>query len=492
MQASQAPMMAAIDIGSNTIHMVVARIKPDNLDIVEDKVDMPRIGESVNATGEISSQKLDATIELLCKYKASAEQHGAEHIFVVATEAIREASNSGEFLTNVQQQTGLQVQLISGNVEAILTFYGATYEFYKEPNAAAQVGVIDLGGGSTELITAKNKQITWRTSIAIGSGWLHDRYLPSDPPTDDEVTVARTFLSTYFKGMQLKEHPQVLIFTGGSANSVLYLAQSAFGLDASGEQLTRDDLSRCLGLLTALPAKEISQRYGQPFERALILPAGALIIQELMSRLRLNDIRISPHGIREGVLLAYARFGEHWLDQVNEVAGTSQPAKNASHHEASSAVGAPDETFVQTGRYMLLERAKKLLDWTDGVLKQEDVEAVHKMRVATRRLRAALDAFEPCCNAKGFKKVYRRVKKLADLLGAARDTDVMLQNLHSQVEAEPVQDRPGSQWLMKRLEDYREDRQGMLETYLESLDEEALQQQLESLIPEGASTDGKS
>src|SRR6266568_1104866 len=288
MQEQLSPMRAAIDVGSNTIHIVVARSTPDDLDIVEDKVELVRIGESVTATGEISPQKRDDALATLRQYKELAEQHGAEQILVVATEAIRQASNSAEFLEDVEREAGLQVHLISGTAEATLTFYGATYEESRRPGTPARLGVMDLGGGSIELVTAKNMQITWRTSIPIGSGWLHDRYLPSNPPASDELAVAHTFLSTYFQGMRLKQRPPLLIVTGGSANSLLLLARHAFRLDTSSNRLTYHDLTRCEGLLSALTAEEISQRYAQPVARARILPAGALIIQEVMSRLNLQ------------------------------------------------------------------------------------------------------------------------------------------------------------------------------------------------------------
>src|SRR5690349_7539162 len=241
MQDQSSPMRAAIDIGSNTIHIVVARCRPDTLDIVEDQVEMVRIGESVTASGEISQNKRDIALALLNKYKALAQQHQADPIFVVATEAIRQASNSAEFLEDVKRETGLEVQLISGTAEATFTFYGATYELNAEPNAPSQVGVVDLGGGSMELVTAKNMQITWRTSIPIGSGWLHDRYLPSNPPTRDELVTAHIFLQTYFQGMRLKHQPPALIVTGGSANSLLHLAHRAFKLEMYVSTLTHHD-----------------------------------------------------------------------------------------------------------------------------------------------------------------------------------------------------------------------------------------------------------
>jgi exopolyphosphatase/pppGpp-phosphohydrolase len=490
MQDQSSPVRAAIDIGSNTIHIVVARCTPDNLDIVEDQVEMVRIGESVNATGEISQQKRDVAIATLKKYKDLAEQHGADQILVVATEAIRKATNSAEFLQDVQRETGLEVHIVSGTVEAVLTFLGATYELNSEPDSPSQVGVMDLGGGSLELITAKKTQITWRTSVPIGSGWLHDRYLPSDPPTYEEIAVADTFLQTYLQNMGIKRFPPVLIVTGGSANSLLRLVQCAFHLDRGSNRLTHDDLVRCMGLLLALPAEEIAQRYEQPVDRARILPAGALIIQKVMDRLGLEEIRVSSHGIREGVLLAYARYGDDWLQKINESAEAADQGKeaNASAEKASS----QEETFAQSGRRMLVERTKKMLDWCDEVLKHEDVEAVHKMRVASRRLRATLDAYESCCDPKVFKKLYRQVKQAADNLGAARDTDVMLQNLQAQMEQMTDEDRPGVEWLMDRLKDYRQKRQKILVKFLHSLDEDALKEQAASCIPQGVASNGKS
>src|SRR5229473_1373144 len=166
-QRHQLPMRAAIDIGSNTIHIVVARCKSDDLDIVEDKVDLVPIGVRVTSSGEISAQKREEAIATLRQYKELAEKHQAEQVLVVATEAIRQASNSDEFLEEVRRETGLTVLLISGDAEATLTFFGATYEESKQPGAPAQLGVVDLGGGSMELVTAKNMHISWRTSIPI-------------------------------------------------------------------------------------------------------------------------------------------------------------------------------------------------------------------------------------------------------------------------------------------------------------------------------------
>ncbi len=131
MQKEVPSIHAAIDIGSNTIHLVVARCTHDNLDILEEATELVHIEESVTKTGEISPEKCDATLATLRRYQALAKQHGAEEVLVVAREALRQAHNSSEFLQQVQQKTGLQVHLISGTVEAALTFYRATLDAYE-------------------------------------------------------------------------------------------------------------------------------------------------------------------------------------------------------------------------------------------------------------------------------------------------------------------------------------------------------------------------
>jgi hypothetical protein len=487
----RSPVRAAIDVGSNTIHMVIARCSSTNLAILADEYDLTRIGASVTADGEISPQKQDRTIAVLRQYQALAQQHGAETIVTLATEAIRQANNSAAFIERVQRETGLCVQIISGSVEATLTFYGATYEALQQQEVADELAVMDLGGGSAEFVTAKREKITWQTSLQVGSGSLHDRYLPSNPPTNSELCHATSYLETFFQDISFPQTPSALIVTGGSANSLLLLAQQAFHLDSTLSRLSLIDIMHCEGLLSALAAEEIAQRYGQPVARASILPAGAAILRAVMERFDLREITVSPHGIREGTLLAYERYGDDWLQQVSEEASRVQEHTDAYTGEDERKEAA-EEPFGDSGRRMLRERVKKLLEWQDDVLSNEDEEAVHKMRVATRRLRATLDAYQSCCKPGQFKQVYRQVKNMAKLLGLARDTDVMLQHVQELHEQVPDGEQAGLEWLMKRLATYREQSQQELHDYFETLDAENLKRQVETCIKKGGSKRGKS
>ncbi len=481
--SSTASVRAAIDIGSNTVHLVIARCLPDDLEILADELELVRIGESVNATGAISSEKRDLTISTLQKYQELVAHYTTEPVLVVATEAIRQASNGEEFLAAILAATGLVVHIIGGDVEATLTFYGATYELQHSGPPPAMIGVMDLGGGSMELVTAYHLQITWSTSVPIGSGRLHDRYLPSNPPTREEFAAAQAYLKSYLRELSIPDEPAALIVVGGSANTLLFLARYSLGVSQTETRLTYEDVAHCEGLLRALPADEVAERYAIAPQRARILPAGALIIRMLMERLHLQEIHVSTHGIREGVLLARERYGESWLAQLR---GEVSAPVQQSETEAAARKEAAAETFAASGRRLLLARTRSMLEWREEVLKHEDIEAVHKMRVASRRLRAALDAYESLCEPKQFKKVYRRVKELADVLGKARDTDVMIENLQRQMEHIPSEEHAGMQWFIDRLSAYRQQHQRTLETYLSDreLNGDALLQQIKACLPE--------
>jgi exopolyphosphatase/pppGpp-phosphohydrolase len=427
MQQQKTTIRAAIDIGSNTIEVLIARCAPDNLEIIEHQSTLARLGESVDGKGKISRDKFKAALDAVGKYQKLAKKHEAREILAIATETLREVQNSQDFIEVVKHETGLEVQLISGYAEAVLDYFGATYS-HDTPRDA---GVLDVGGSSIEIVTANNRHITWLTSVSIGSGTIHDRYLHSNPPTHEEMESARSYLASQLPMMRIPESP-ALIVTGSSASSLLELAQHAFKLDEQSDQLTLEDLARCEGFLDALKAAEIAKRFEHRVERACILPAGALIIQAIMQHLHINEIYVSSHGVREGALLAYTRFGEYWLEEVNSI--SSKWGTPPLDQDSQDMQEVQKQPFMEFGRDILPKYAKTFLKWPDDVREQEDIEAVHKMSVASRRLRAALDAFEPCVDPSSFKMINRRVKKLADRLGTVRDTDAMVASLRSYLQ----------------------------------------------------------
>jgi CHAD domain-containing protein len=148
-------------------------------------------------------------------------------------------------------------------------------------------------------------------------------------------------------------------------------------------------------------------------------------------------------------------------------------------------------TLIDSARQELPKRVKKFAEWRDDVLKDEDIENVHKMRVASRRLRATMDAYEATCKPKPFKKAYRNVQQAADLLGRVRDMDVMLQHFQEREQHITTQEQAGMQWLEIRLQVYRKEQVQALENFLQNFDEDALRKQIEGSIVKGGSSNGK-
>jgi exopolyphosphatase/pppGpp-phosphohydrolase len=486
-ETSIQPIYAAIDIGSNTIRIVVARCWPDRLDILASDDAFVGLGASVNIDGAITLEKQDEAIRTIQLQQGLARQYHAEKTLVVATEAIRKATNRDEFLARVHAATDLTVQCISGEVEALLTFYGVT-AMLDHKTSDDQVAVMDLGGGSMELVFAHNQHIDQRTSLPVGSGWLKDRYLVSDPPTAEDMATARAFLSTFFAEQKDKRGILIappsssglsLFVTGGSAQSLLLLVQHAFNQHATDIILTRDDLLQCEGLFHALSSRQLADRYHIDEKRARVLPAGALIIRTIMEHFDLSAVHVSMSGIREGLLLAYTRDGEDWQAHVEQQTMDADTDKQS-------------ENFASAGHALLTDYSSKMFSWREDVLKHEDIEAVHKMRVATRRLRAVMDAYEAICEPRKFHKVYTQIKQTADMLGQARDTDVMIEGLQQRLQRESLTDQAGIQWLIDRLNAYRTEYQEHLDAYIRGMDEATFMRQLDGCLPQKEIEHGKS
>ena len=487
-EKSISPIYAAIDIGSNTIRIVIAHCQPDHLHILASDESFVGLGASVNTNGAITPAKQDEAISVLQRFQSLAQQHHAQKTLVVATEAIRKATNREEFLAHIHSMAGLTVNCVSGEVEALLTFYGVTLMLTADASTSSPITVMDLGGGSMELVFATGQHIDQHTSLPIGSGWLTNRYLVSDPPTPDDIATAQAFLQTFFtdstdkRGVLPVPAPSAdlsLFVTGGSAQSLLFLVQQAFKQRDNHATLTRDDLLQCEGLFQALSSEQLAERYHVDVKRARVLPAGALIIRTVMEHFHLHTAQVSMNGIREGLLLAYTRDRETWLDHVQQQAHSSNQDEQ-------------NDTFASSGRALLDDYAHKMFSWREDVLKHEDIEAVHKMRVATRRLRAVMDAYESICEPKQFQKVYTQVKHTADMLGQARDTDVMIAGLQQQLQQTSPDDQPGIHWLIDRLTAYRTRYQHDLDTCLKGLDENIFMRQLGSCLPEKEVHHGKS
>lgn len=310
--------IAAIDVGSNTIHLVVGVLDGkhnDHLEVLRDELEFVRLGAGVGNGGRIAPERFERGLAVLRQMRDLARETGAQTILCAATEVMRKATNGSEFLTRAQAELGLNIPVISGEQEAALTFWGATSD--RTLGQAESVAVADLGGGSMELVLGLGQRLTWRSSIPLGSGTTHDRFIQSDTPTSEEMAALRSDVAAFLNTLDLPEQSNqegLLIVCGGTATTLLAFSWSALGITPAQTSLSRAEVEQGIALLLAYPAEEIASSYGVEAPRAQILGAGAAVLLELMRRLGVGQIEISQRGVREGMILSYARRGADWLE----------------------------------------------------------------------------------------------------------------------------------------------------------------------------------
>ena len=250
-----------------------------------------RIGKSLGSGGAIPANKIAETAEIVRTQAACAREVGADQIIAVATAAIRNAPNRDELLAAVQDAGGMDLEVLSGEEEARLSFVGATRTLL-EPSHDT-MAVVDVGGGSSEIaIGQADGAMSWSASFRIGSGFLADAYLRSDPPSADELEKVRRHVAGTFEGLEPPPaHSAVAV--GGTATSLRRLL---------GAELAQETLERGVRVLCMTPIDEVATRFELDRERVRLLPAGILVLEAISDLLEL-PLRIARGGLREGVLL---------------------------------------------------------------------------------------------------------------------------------------------------------------------------------------------
>jgi exopolyphosphatase / guanosine-5'-triphosphate,3'-diphosphate pyrophosphatase len=282
---------ACIDIGSNTTRLLVADAGDGRLRELVTQRAFTRIGKSLGNGAVIPPEKIAETAEVVRTQAAVASEVGAEQIVAVATAAIRSAKNRDELASAVEDAGGMELSILSGEEEARLSFVGATRTLLDAPEGT--VAVIDVGGGSSEIAVGEaTGRMTWSESFRIGSGFLADSYLRSDPPSADELEKVRQHVDGTFEGL-VPPPADSAVAVGGTATSLRRLV---------GAELEHETLERGIRVLSGTPIAEIAERFELDPERVRLLPAGILILEAISDLLKL-PLRIARGGLREGLLL---------------------------------------------------------------------------------------------------------------------------------------------------------------------------------------------
>jgi exopolyphosphatase/guanosine-5'-triphosphate,3'-diphosphate pyrophosphatase len=283
--------LGCIDIGSNTTRLLVADSDGRRVLWLHQERAFTRIGHDIQESGRIGAAKIGEVVSVVAAQLRSAHLYRAAAVHGVATAAIRSAVNGAELVAEIRAETGLAVEVLSAEEEARLAFVGVVGTLEQAP--AGELGVVDVGGGSSELVVGDAASgVRWWASAPLGSGLLSYTFLASDPPTVPELRRARRQVSTTLAGLEAPR-PQAAVAVGGSATSLARLAGPV--LDPAG-------LGRALELLAGMHSREVAARFQVDQARARLLPAGLLILQGVTELFGVQLI-VGRGGIREGVLL---------------------------------------------------------------------------------------------------------------------------------------------------------------------------------------------
>ena len=368
--------IAAIDIGTNSIHMIVVQIRPDlSFEVIDREKEMIRLGAGGLDGRALTPEAVHAALQVLSKFRRLAESHRVDEVIAVATSATREAENGGEFLHAVTQQTGIRPRVISGTEEARLIHLAAVYGVSVPGDVAV---VIDIGGGSVEVTRGTGPAIESGKSFKLGVIRLTERFIKSDPlePRDERKLVRHigAEIGKYLDEIAKAGFDRV-IGTSGTILSLGAVASAAGGLGVNAplrnRRVAAKQIRRVRKELAPLDIEQRLQVPGLEPRRADLSVAGAILLDEILRRLAADEITLCDLSLREGLILDYIsrhrkeiaqadRYPDVRRRSVFELAERFEFWSEHSQHVARLALGLFDQTRAIHG---LTDREREWLEY---------------------------------------------------------------------------------------------------------------------------------
>jgi exopolyphosphatase/guanosine-5'-triphosphate,3'-diphosphate pyrophosphatase len=308
-------ILAGIDIGTNTLRLLVAETGPDSFHEIYADRKITRLGQDLDRTGMLSREAVERSLNVLGDFAENIRRHAALHAAVIATSALRNASNAATFIEEVHTRTGLDIRVISGEEEARLTLVGVSRTLEEsgglQSDALESAIVVDIGGGSTEIIMTHPAGAATVASLPLGAVYLTDRYIKNDPPKPAEIERLRRAVKDNLEqcdGMMISGLPKTVVGTAGTITTLaamdLRLAEYDPG-KINGHVLTRETVKAIVQLLSASTLNERRSLAGLETGREDIILAGSVVTEEIMERFGFSKMLVSDWGLREGIVLDF-------------------------------------------------------------------------------------------------------------------------------------------------------------------------------------------
>jgi exopolyphosphatase/guanosine-5'-triphosphate,3'-diphosphate pyrophosphatase len=302
--ASGGQRVAVIDIGSNSTRLLVADVAGGRVTPVERRSTVTRLGRGVDLSGQLAAEAIEAACAAVDPYVSTLEEMGAERVDAVATSAVRDATNGSAFVAELRERFALSARVLDGEEEARLTYLGATSEHSPEVPTL----VIDIGGGSTELIVGEGREIEWHTSLQAGVVRHTERHLTHDPPTPVELEA----LAGDLRGLIEKARAEAPDAEAGIAVAGVPTSLAAIEMELvpyepakiHGHVLELRSIQRMLSQLASTPLEQRREIPGLHADRAPTIVAGVVTLVEVMRAFGLEKLTVSEHDILYGAAIA--------------------------------------------------------------------------------------------------------------------------------------------------------------------------------------------
>lgn len=316
--------IAAIDIGTNSVHMIVVRLRADlSFEVIDREKVMVRLGAGGLDGKALTNEAMTAALQALSKFRRLAESHGVDQILAAATSATREARNGGEFLARVERETGIRPNVIPGSEEARLIHQAAVYGV---DVGSARAVVVDIGGGSVEITLGTATSIQLARSFKVGVIRLTERFVQSDPISERDARKLSKFVLA-----EIDRHCEQITAIGfdrviGTSGTILSLGQlaaaSARGVPPTDLRNLRVSAKQIRRLRKSVSSLDLESRLALPGldpRRADLVVAGAILLDTILRRLGAEDITLCDLALREGLILDYVRRNRRQIAQVDRI-----------------------------------------------------------------------------------------------------------------------------------------------------------------------------
>ena len=290
---------AAIDLGSNTILMLIAEVLSDGtFKVLTDEHSIARLGENVDKSGMICDAAIKRASEILSKYRTICDKYQVTKIAAFGTSALRDASNGSEVIKIFSEILNAEVKIIPGDLEANLSFLGSIEN-------DDDCTVIDIGGGSTEFIAGNNSEVNYKRSINVGAVRLKEKFFAAHPPTADEINNAVEYLNENFKAIEFDSINKHFYAVAGSPTATAAIYQNIREFDYSKIhlfELNSEIINSVWQKILNSSVEDIIQNYNMHPQRADIISSGTLILKTALEYFKAEQCTVSVKGLRYGIL----------------------------------------------------------------------------------------------------------------------------------------------------------------------------------------------